>query len=698
MDTSRDYWAALPFEDFINEAHSKIGNYYDYLESSGLYYVLERCFKAYYGANLAVPQTGNLFDVASIQRAGQQGELSLLKINDYRNYLQHLLQLATSQKTALTCRASNTDAKSQAQVILGRGILDYYMTEKKLGRHISQAAEKGIALLEGWAYLPWNPTKGEIYDRHPETGAPLYQGDLECSTHTMLDVVRDIELNEESEHGWYFLRLDDNKFNLIATNPEVAEEIFSMGGGYEYESRRSFSLNITQRLTNKQSEKSDRLTKWVFMHRKTEAMKKGRLCLFTGKVRLFDGPIPYREMPLRKFSPQNIIGTPFGYSPAVEILGGQQALDILDATIMSNNATFGVQNVWTKNQDTITIEQLKSGLNHMQSDEMPKAVQLTATAPETFTYRNTVKTDMGTLVGVSNTVRGMPDASLKSGNALALVVSQSVQFSSLIEEGVSQLKEDMGGDVINQLRDFGKTPRAAAIVGEAMQPYMEEFTGDDLSMINRVVIEQVNPLSKTVAGCVQLAENYADRGWIKSPDQYTMVLSTGNIGPVMEATQSKELNMAAEKRAVRIGKPVRALKTDHHANHIQSILELLDNPEARKDPRLLNAALAHAQEHYDLWTQVAQQEPWLLELTGQSPPPPPGQQPGMGGPPPGAASHGQAGPIPGKPQSNGPVMNNENPMLQNQPGMPNMPNLPPGSPPEAQGAYDKVQMPQAGGM
>jgi hypothetical protein len=104
--------------------------------------------------------------------------------------------------------------------------------------------------------------------------------------------------------------------------------------------------------------------------------------------------------------------------------------------------------------------------------------------------------------------------------------------------------------------------------------------------------------------------------------------------------------------------------TENHADHIKEHRFVIENPESKKDPMLVRTVLAHIQDHIDTWRRM---DPALLMLTGQIPPPPPPMQ------------------VPTEP-----VMNGERPLPPQV--LPDMPSLPPGSPPEAQAAYEKQKM------
>lgn len=680
---SAEYFATLPTDDFIKEAHGKIDEFYDDLLATGIYWLWARSYSAYYGANLAGPD-GQMFDSAELQRSGNRGQVVKAKFNHFRSVLKHTLQLATATKPAYGCRASNTDYKSQTQTILGNGLIDFYLREKKLQRILAQAVETALVTFEAWIHSTWDAASGEDYMVDPTTQKKVKEGDVKLAVHNGLDVPRDIYLTEEDEHSWLFVRTQRNRYDLAARYTDLAERILQVSSDeYKYAQKDSFSLN--GRTGDKDC---DQVTVWTFYHRKTDAMPQGRIVEFVGDIGLVDGPLPYRKIPLYKLTPENLMGTPYGYSPAADLLGPQQVHDILSSTIATNQSNYGLQSVWTKRNDNITVNQLTGGGKNLQSDAKPEPIQLTQTAGEIFQFRKDVEGEIETLSGINSTVRGNPEASLKSGSALALVVAQSIQFSSMLEQSLNSCFEDIGTDIIEKLRDFSKTKRVANILGKSSRPFRKEFTGDDLSQINRVVVEAQSPLSKTISGRLELADNLWAKGAIKDPQKWVNVLQTGQIEGAIEGSTHESLNIRAENEELREGRQVPVILTDFHPSHIDDHRSILSNPESRRNPRLVKVVLDHIQEHLRLWRSM---DPALLAVMGM----PPAPMPMMPPPPPGMGPQGPGPGGPGLPGGPAPapaaaVVRRQVPGEANQPREPSMPSLPGGAPPESVEAFKKV--------
>jgi len=301
---------------------------------------------------------------------------------------------------------------------------------------------------------------------------------------------------------------------------------------------------------------------------------------------------------------------------------------------MTNQATFGVQNVLVPKGSDLSVSQVAGGLNLMEYDPKgnnakPEALNLTQTPAVIFNFMQMIEKLMETISGVNSVARGNPEASLKSGAALALVQSMAIQFSQNLQRAYAQLIEDVGTGTINILKDFAATPRVAAIAGKSNRPLLKEFVGDDLKAINRVMVDMGNPITRTTAGKTQLAETLLQNELIDNADQYIQVVTTGILQPIIEGKQSQLSLIKGENEMLSENKPVRALVTDDHQKHILEHTTVLANPEIRQDPNnpIVAATLAHIQEHINMMNNPMVQQ--LQGILHNEVVPGPMPQPGM---------------------------------------------------------------------
>ena len=633
------YFAAGPAEDLAATCLAKAATFYRTMSANLYLEKLRKNWMFYHG------EYGEGFSGGShsIGFSGEQGELTTLPVNHYRNIAQHMLVMITANRPSIEARAINTDYKSLAQTFLANGILDYYMREKKLEDVIRRVTEMAIVLGAGFVRMEWNATSGELYDFDPETGEKNFEGEIEFSTHSPFDVVFD-GTKEDWNNEWIIIRTFKNKFNLMAKYPELSREISSIA------TKSDKNLYRTSIFTN---DETDDIAVYEFYHKRTEAIPEGRYCMFLDSNSvLLDIPLPYRQIPIFRISAGEFMGTPYGYTPMFDVFPIQEGINSLYSTIMTNQAQFGVQNLFVPRGADITLDSLEGAMNIIEGNAKPEALNLTQTPKEVFDFLAMLIQAAETISGVNSVARGDPQSSLKSGTALALVQSMALQFISGLQNNYVRLIEDVGGSLINILKDFSKTPKTVALVGKNNRPLLKEFTGDDINSISRVIVSLGNPLSRTTAGRVQMASEMMQMGIIKDPNQYFQVLNTGSLDSMYEGEMNEILNIKRENEFLLEGRPVFAHTTDTHKQHILEHRTVMSDPDLRADPTLSANVEKHMQQHIDMLRTV---DPDLLMLLGQQPlqsPSQPQQAPPMPGPggPQGGDPSQQMQPPGGQPQ------------------------------------------------
>lgn len=674
MSSKETYFAAKSGEETAGIVLGKANSWFHALDVNGYLDKLKMAYSAYHGAYYTDTGTGH-----RVTYSGEQGELVNLPVNHYRNICRHMLTMVTANRPAMEARATNTDYQSLVQTKLANGLLDYYMREKRLEDYLSRAVEQAIVFGSGYVKMEWNATSGEIHDyiepEHemetvvdPDTGEetsqqkldekgnpietspgyPIYEGDVMFSSLSPFDIVFDSTKEDSSAHDWVLIRSWKNRFDLAAKYPEYADEILKQETKDKKE-RYTFGGSLY--------DSTEDIALYELYHRKTEAMQNGRYLLFVdADVVLMDSPMPYRKLPVYRISPGDILGTPYGYTDTFDLLPIQEAINSLYSAVLTNQNAFAVQNVLSPRGADISPMSLAGGLNFIEYNAQigkPEALNLTSTPPEIFNFIGILEKTMETVSGVNSVSRGNPESSLQSGNALALVQSMSLQFISSLQQSYVKLMEDVGTGMIQMLQDFASVPRIAMIVGKSNRSYMKEFTGKDLSSINRVIVDVANPLSKTTAGRVQMAEQMLQMQIITTPEQYISVINTGKLETMTDGIDRQLLLIKAENEKLVSGEEVMAIAIESHSLHIKEHRDVLSDPDLKNDPELVARVLNHIQEHINMLRTV---DPDLLTHMGEQPLPPPMPPPGMV--PPG----GQQGPPPeqgapqGPPGSNAEVM------------------------------------------
>jgi len=627
-------FAALPAIESVPVLRGKTEDWFTTITNNNYLDKIKRSWLAYYGAYY----DDNLGGGHAISFGGEQGELVNLPVGHFRNIAQHILVMVTANRPSFQARSTNTDYKSLVQTNLANSLLDYYMREKRLEKVLRTAVESAIVMGSGYVKMEWNSTSGKIHDFNEETQTPIYEGDVAFSNLSPFDVVFD-STKESTDLDWIIVRTWKNKYDVAAKYKEYAKEI------KELETK---SDMMKFKLVGSNYDETVDIPVYEFYHKRTEAMPDGRYLIYLDDdIVLSDAPMPYRKLPVYRVSPSDILGTPYGYTSMFDLLPLQDAVNSLYSTALTNQNAFGVQNIYVPRGADISINQLGGALNVIEGNAQagkPEPLNLTETPKEIFDFMKQLVGDMETLSGVSSVSRGQPEPSLKSGNALALIQNQSLEFVSGLQSQYIQMIEDVGSGLIDMLKDFAMAPRVAAIVGKNNKTEMKQFTGDDIDSVERVIVDVGNALAQTTAGRVQIAEQLMQMMPERmTPQMYLTIMNTGQLDMMTNAANDEiTLIQSENERLVDGSMRIMALATDDHTLHINEHKGVVGDPDLRQDAELVARTLAHIEEHLTLLRET---DPDLLVMMKQQPLGPKGGTPagpegpqgdpnagGMGGP------------------------------------------------------------------
>jgi hypothetical protein len=605
--SSNQYFASKDAKATASALMHKANAWYNQLYMNGYLNKVRDMWLAYHGIFQSSGAGSH-----HITFGGEQGELVNLHVNHMRNIATHMQRMITSNRPAFQTRATNTDVKSQAQTKLANNLLDYYLRDKRLEKYLSRAVEYAIVLGSGFVKMDWNATGGEAYDYNEQTKTYIYEGDVEFCNLSPYDVVFDTTKETSDQNDWVICRSFKNKFDVAAKFPEFENKIKGL-------STKSDMLRF--KFDMMAYDETDDIPIYEFYHKRTESMPDGRYLLFLDEnIILLDLPIPYRNLPIYRISPGDILGTPYGYTPLFDLLPIQEAVNSLYSTILTNQHAFGVQNIYVPRNSNISTKQLEGGLNIIEGDirdGKPEPLNLTSTPPEIFNFLRMLENQMELISGINSVSRGNPEASLKSGTALALVQSMSLQFISGLQQQYVQLIEDVGIGLINMLKDYASVPRIGMIAGKSNRTYVEQqFQGSDLSEINRVIVDIGNPVSRTAAGKLQIASDLIQYSKNITPEQYINVMTTGQLDTLTDDVENELILIKDENERMMEGEQVPVLAIDQHLNHIKGHRALFSDVSMRSNESLNGNILDHINDHINALRTT---DPALLAILGEQP-------------------------------------------------------------------------------
>jgi hypothetical protein len=643
------YFASQPIADLLPELKQKTEEFHKYKERTGEAARWRKAYNLYYGKHV---ESGNNIDVSHV---GEDGELTAYGVNFYRNFVKHMLAITCSTKPTYDFKAKNSDLKSQQQARTANNIIDSYLTEKRMGRHMKQAAERALVFSLGYTYTTWDPTLGKAVKALPvldeqgqqkldEDQQPIlkikYEGDPTIVSKSPWDVIHSVSLRDWARCKWTIVKEYENKYDLAAQYPKFAEEIEKVSGDED-----AFTKNYTNILRSNQEDDEDLIPVYHFYHLKTDSLKSGRYTKYIANdIALYDGPYPYRSaLPVQRITPGEMFDTVNGYSEFNDLLVLQQVLNLNYSTVLTNQEAFGVQALWVPGDCELSSEQigpmrlLKGGM----PGSKPEAINFTATPAEVFKNGDVIKNAMQELSGLNDAVTGSNENDM-SGVALGRMQAMAIQFSSNFQQSWAEIQEDCGTFMLHLLQDFADSERMTSIAGKSSKGAMMAWKKEDIAGVDRVTCDLGNPMFRTYAGRTDLADKLLEKGLVKDPNQYITVIETGTIEPLFESPLSKRELIRRENEMLMDGKSCVAMVGDEHIAHSQEHLVILHDPQIRsmaeQGDQLAMQIVENVQNHIMQHNQLQNtQDPFWFVVSGEQPPPPPMMPPppGPNGPPPG---------------------------------------------------------------
>lgn len=569
----------------------------DFVEASGL--------DARWGQNLCLYQGvdpkkyDNFHGKDSFRIMGDNGELLYLSFNDFRNLIQHVLNMTVDKPPNMQAKAINGENASLIAAQTFNGVFEYYMNtyqHGRLQRETRRAVEQCLVADIGYCLVEWDPFAGEKIGINPDTGLAIHAGDMYFKARGCYDVYNDPGVEDEDEVTWRAVRDQINKYELARRFPQYEQAIMNarQGGNQQLEWRRGFN----------RPEKSDIIDFWKVFVAPSPLVPEGRRAiLLDPQTVLLDEPNPYGEIPVFPVRAMEGLWSVFGYAPANVIAPVQMAQDVITSAIMTNYAMFGTQNVAVKSDDDFGIESIAGGMNVLKyNTSLPQALQLAQQADGIGDFLQLLFRRGETLSGINSVVRGDPETSLKSGKALGIVQAQAVQFQSQLAASYVQFLQNIGNFMLKVFRKFATSERITQIVGKDQVAQSKNWSAETFGPIDRVVAELMDPAMRTLGYKTDLAMFMAQQQMTTTPQEFLTVLETGTLKPMTNAPQSELNNIHQENDDLMNGMPgeqVPVLLTDNDDLHITEHKMLLDAPGTRRDGKIVQGVLFHIQQHME---------------------------------------------------------------------------------------------------
>lgn len=649
-DRGRRYWALLPADELVPELKKRRKRFLDFWDQSGLY---SRVFKSWhYYHGLSGPE-GHYND-AGVQVAGDEGEVRLVKLNEFRSSLLLLKTYITSGKVEWDTLAQGEEIDALNAAKKGNNILDGYLQDSTNGLEaaLAQAVEDSLVLTAGYVWPLWDPTHGEDDRGDVLSGQQYWRGEFRFLNPSVFDVAFDHTIRDFRECRWLDCRRQENRFDLAAefeADPGLAERIFAVTTRDENSKYSKFDFI----LPSGPGKDDDHDFLWVhYLYVKpSPAAPRGRYVRYVGDIVLDDQlKLPDGHIPVHRVIPGQFLLTPFGFTPGFSAQAPQELLDMTASIIATNQNSLGSTKLWKKTGEPINRADIEPGVTLIECDTKPEALELLKTSPELYKSIEMYTSAVRNLVGTNDTARGETPKQVKSGAHALFNVQQAHQAASDLVGNFDHLLSEVGTSILTTLKHRGGKGRQVFIQSAfTRKRTVERFSAEDLEGVARVTVTKGNPLLRTLGGRIQVAEFLVDRQLVKTPEEFLTVIQTGNLSKLTETEDNQLSIVHQETEAFLQGNFAHvALPTDNQVLHIRKKAAILETAQARQDPQLAAAVYGAILEHMELLKDPMVQ--LLQVLLGYSP----GPMVGLGAPAPAGGGGPKPVPEPGAGPQGGP--------------------------------------------
>lgn len=540
--------------------------------------------------------------VASFDLTGENSEYMELRVNHYRNLLTILMNIVYQKQDALKAVASNAEPAS----LEASDLFDAYMEEvfksQRAGRQIKKTGELGLIFDTAFTSVTWDTASGEKWAPQAN-GQIINTGGPKIRARSVLDACFDIAIDDWGDLPWFIERVPFNRFELLAQYPDKESAILEAETIADNNSYAPSLMDGTE---------SDQIWVWVFYHRPVNSLilPAGRMVIaIDDRTTLYDGDNPYEEIPILRMVPMEGLGSLFGYTPANDIAPLQQFYNVTMRAIATAVAANGVGNLLAPRGSDLDLESLIGGANIVYYNPVaggkPETLNLLQLSPEIQSLPQAIERIMETISGVNSVARGNPDSQLKSGRALAIVQSMTVQFASGYHQSKTNLSEDVGNMLLRQGQRWMTQDQMVSIIGESKFAKTGKLNSEALKKLARVRAEAVDPSYYTMGNKLESADKLLQTGALKTPQEYFEVQRTGNLEVLTNANVSLVRGIRDENSALLRDQEVPVLDTDDHTAHLAEHIALLDGPEARINMKAgrFPQLIAHIMEHKQMAAQ-----------------------------------------------------------------------------------------------
>jgi len=589
-------------EDLASDVIGKVKSFNGMATGNGFFYKCYRNYRLYYNADPNGIYSAINSSYADFGVSGDSGEYLSMKENHMRNILQHMMTMIFASLPVPKARVANSSSGAMRSIEITNQLLENLFSKNagQATKSLKKAVELALVLSTGFIVLEWDDEAGDEYIEDV-SGRKIYTGDVSFRPYDITNVIFNTIHTRFEDLDWVILIQIENKFKLAAKFPDLADKIintsFNIDGAFGFERNQKLTDEVIY-------------TYKFFAKGVNGVLPDGRYMYCAGAdTVMYDGPNPYGKLPIYKITPNDGIGTLYGYTPAFDLAPLQMFINMCDTAMATTVAANAIPNIIIDPEYDFTQNNLIGGMNliHVPNGSRePSQLKMESVDNNVLNLKNTAIMSMEQISGISSTVRGNPDSNLKSGKALAMIRGMSEEYMSCLQNSVVQTIKDTASDVIDYYRKFQSVERTINIIGKNNASNVKKWKSDTLNGVSDFYVETIDPLMQTSGGRAEVVQPLLQAGLI-DPSAYLKFLTSGKIEPLIKSETSETDYIMEENEILMSGGKCKVMFLDNHQEHIKQHKTITfdnrirmnsDNPNSI-EYSILNETVRHIMEHED---------------------------------------------------------------------------------------------------
>jgi len=476
-------------------------------------------------------------------------------VNHLFDLTQNLVSRLVKFKPAVAVLPTSDEFEDKVSAKITDSLLKHIWYIKDFDGDITSEVTKIAKILgEAYLFITWNPDLGDNHPDSPEEGEkipllgedgkqekdelgnaifvekPVKIGDVDYEVVMPWDMY--LQKRERFAKVEYCFRRKVMQVEEARRKyPDAADKIKNSKDFEEFD----FDTLEARKLVNE-------VVIWEFYHRRTPAMPRGRMMVFTKDEVLLNTEFPYShmELPFERFTDIDIPGSVHGWSFFETVKALTSTYNNL-TNMVQRNQFMCSHPKWVMPAGSASIKSLGNDITIVQykGPQPPQLVQASPTPPEVFTFRAALKEEFQQIAGVFGVSRGEPPQGIESGVALQFLNEQE---SERFNESIKKFNSFIRRTAIKTLAIAGDyydstDKRIVRILGKNEQWQTRFFDSAHLSKAYDIRVQNSSALPQSKAARTQTLIDLSD----KFPDMF----SSAQVLDMLDLAQSDKFINAA---------------------------------------------------------------------------------------------------------------------------------------------------------